>query len=244
MAVLAPNLGQDVIPYVHAIADDLLGRGSATDSFFSGDYPIHAIQISGIQYTLRRTLMGRLSPTGDGRFQFTVESLAPDIAGEGPSASEAIIRWKSLIHSLVQRLLATRPFERDANEHNRWRTFESAIDMSALRRSTPTRMRQLGRVEFLKDSYPRAIRWIGGNRDHVSLDQMPAEFASYKPGQWVEAFCERDPVVGRLLRVTYIERIPAVRMMSFNEQQQYWDSLPTDDALPESELDWTEHPEA
>ncbi len=239
MPILAPDVGQDMIPYVYAIQDDLLVAQTAPHLFNSGTYPMKTIQVAGTVYKLRRPLQGRayLSPRGE--YEFVVDALAPHVAGKGASVSEAIDDWRMLVHASIQQMLAMRPFEMSIEDARRWRAFESVIDTSELRRTTPIRMRQLGRVEYLHTQYPQAIHWMGGGRERVSLDAMPSEFPSYKPGQWIEAICERDPLTSRLLRVAHIERIPQVRMMSRDQQDQYWASLPTSTPLPESDLDWT-----
>lgn len=239
MAILATDVGHDTIPYVYAIKDDLLTTRMESRGFFSGEYPIKTFRVGGTEYKLRGTLRGRVYMSMTGGYEFVVNALAPYATGKGTSAPEAIDDWQSQVHAFIQQMLATRPFEMSAEDASRWRVFESVIDTSELRRTTPLRMRQLGRVEYLRTQYPQAILWMGGSRERVSLEKMPAEFPSYKVGQWIEAICERDPLTSRLLRVTHIERIPEVRMMSRDQQDQYWESLPTSTSLPESDFDWT-----
>lgn len=239
MAMLAADVGQDVIPYVHAIRDELLGQRQGLPPSFSGGYPLRMIRVGGAEYRLRRLVVGRLYPTSDGAFEFLVDDLAPHIVGRAMTPQAAIDDWRNRVHAAFQQLLAMRPFEMDLSDEHRWRALESIIDTAQFRRSSPVRMRQLGRVDYMRYSYPRAIRWAGAACEQVSLDVMPAEFPSFRHGQWIEGICERDPLTGRLLRVTHIERIPEIRMMSAEQQDKYWDTLPTGDSLPESDLDWT-----
>lgn len=238
MAMLAPNLGQDVVSYVYAVQDDLLERGSTPASFFSGRYPITSFRVGTTEYQLRQSTTGRVYPARAGTFEFVVDALAPYVVGRADTPKAAIEDWRNHVHALFQQLLAKRPFEMDADDRARWRALEAMIDSAQFRRSTPIRMRQLGRVEYRHGQFPCAIHWAGGGRERVSLDVMPPEFPSLKPGQWIEAICERDPLTRRLVRVTHVERIPEVRMMSSQQQNQYWDNLPTSHSLPESDLDW------
>lgn len=239
MAVLTADVGREMIPYVYAVRDELLAQAVRATSFFSGLYPMKSIRVGGTEYQLRRRLQGYVYPSASGDFEFVVDALAPYVVGRARSAEEAIEDWKVKVHAGFQQMLAMRPFEMSTDDRARWHAFELAIDTAELRRSTPIRMRQLGSVEYMHHRYPRAVRWIGGGRERVLLAAMPPEFPGYKPGQWIEAICERDPLTGRLLRVTHVERIPDVRLMSRVQQDEYWDTLPTGETLPESDLDWT-----
>jgi hypothetical protein len=55
---------------------------------------------------------------------------------------------------------------------------------------------------------------------------MPNEVAALRPNQWFEAVVARDPVGGGLLRVLHLEPIPALRMMTVDEQGEFLDSFP------------------
>jgi hypothetical protein len=238
MAMLAADVGQEMISYVYAIHDDLLAP-RARAPFFSGGYPMKTMRVGGTEYQFRRTLYGRVYPIASGEFEFVVDELAPHVVGRASSAPDAINDWCVQVHAALQQMLAMRPFEMTTEDRARWQAFESVIDTAQLRRSTPIRMRQLGCVEYMHYPYPRAVHWVGGGRERVSLEAMPPEFPAYRPGQWIEAICERDPLTSHLLRVTHVERIPDVRLMSRGQQDQYWEALPTSTLLPESDLDWT-----
>lgn len=237
--MLAPNVGNDVVPYVYAVMSDLLEQRRTAASYFSGRYPLRNFRVGSTEYQLRRPMTGRVYPAGPGRFEFVVDALMPHVIGRANTPQAAAEDWRNQVHAMFQQLLAMRPFEMEATDRAKWRSLESAIDSAQLRRSTPVRMRQLGRVLYLKRPYPCAIHWAGGGRDQVSFELMPPEFPSFKPGQWIEAICERDPLTGRLLRIPHVERIPEIRMMTCHQQNQYWDSLPVSESLPESDLDWT-----
>jgi hypothetical protein len=239
MAILAPDVGHDVVPYVYAVRDDLLQRGRAPASYFSGRYPMRSFRVGTTEYRFRRPMTGRVYPAGAGVLEFAVDALAPYVVGRAATPQEALDDWRNQVHALFQQLLAMRPFEMEPRDRARWRALDSVIDSAQFRRSTPVRMRQLGRVEYLKRPYPCAVHWAGGGRERVSFELMPPEFPSFKPGQWIEAICERDPLTTRLMRVSHVERIPEVRMMSCTQQDQYWENLTTSDSLPESDLDWT-----
>lgn len=246
MAILAPDVGHDVVPYVYAVRDDLL-REHTPPSYFSGRYPMHGFHVGPSEYRFRRPMTGRVFRVGAGTFEFAVDALAPHVVGRAAKPKDAFEDWRNQVHALFQQLLAMRPFEMEPVDRARWRALESVIDSAQFRRTMPVRMRQLGRVEYMKRSYPCAVHWAGGSlggqtyggRERVSFEVMPPEFPSFKPGQWIEAISERDPLTGQLIRVTHVERIPDVRIMTREQQDEYWQSLPTSESLPESDLDWT-----
>lgn len=238
MPVLAADVAPDTIHHVYAIKDDLLAR-QASVSVFSGAYPMKRFAVGDASYELRHEVVGRLYPVIGGGYEFVVDALAEHVVGRGDMPATAQDDWRSNAHALVQRLLRTRPFEMTDADVAQWRALESIIDVSQYRRTTPVRLRQLGRVEYVQGTFPQAVHWVGARREAVTLDRMPPEFAGFKVGQWIEAVCERDPLSGRLLRVTHVEPIPEVRLMSVEQQNEYWDRLPTSGSLPESDLDWT-----
>ena len=239
MPMLAPDLGPDAVTCVYAVRDELLGQPARPPYYFSGGYPLTSIRVGGTEYELRRAIQGRLYPSDNGHYEFVVDALAAYIVGRGDTADSAADDWRNKLHAAVQQLLAARPFEMSNSDVARWRALESVIDMAQYRRTTPVRMRQLGRVEYLRHPFPKAIHWTGTGRERIALETMPPEFAGFKPGQWIEAICERDPLTGRLLRVTHVEPIPALRFMSREQQDEFLQSLPRGDSLPESDLDWT-----
>lgn len=239
MPVLAADVAPDTILHVYAIKEDLLSR-PASFSVFSGAYPMKRFAVGDASYELRHEVVGWLYPVVGGGYEFVVNALAEHVVGRGNTAVAARDDWYSKVHALAQRLLRARPFEMTDLDAAQWRAVESIIDVSHYRRATPVRMRQLGRVEYVRGSFPQAVHWVGARREAVTLDKMPPEFAGFKVGQWIEAVCERDPLSGRLRRVTHVEPIPEVRLMSLEEQSKYWDQLPTSSSLPESDLDWTQ----
>jgi hypothetical protein len=238
--LVAPDMGQDVVPYVYRVRDDLL-EAAAPRSYFSGEHPIRRLRIGTTEYRLRRPMTGRAYPATGSAVEFIVEDLAPHIVGMGMTASAAFEDWRLKVHAHFQQLLALRPFEMSAHDREVWRALNSVIDSAQFRRSIPVRMRELGRVSYKRLWYPCSIRWASGGADDVSFDVVPPEFPSLRAGQWIEAICERDPLTGRLLRVTHMERVPEVRMMSRTQQDDYWESLPTSESLAESDVDWTRH---
>jgi hypothetical protein len=239
MALLAPDMGSAPMQYAYAVKDDLLDRACPAAAVPSGNYPMEDLRIGVTKYRFRRLVVGRAYPISPGRFEFVVDTLAPHVIGHGDTPRLALQDWSEQVHVLYQQLLAMRPFEMGDRDHARWRALESLIDSADFRRLTPVRMRQLGHVKYSGRQYPFAICWADGKQERVTFDMMPSEFPSFRPGQWIEAICERDPVTGQLITVTHVERIAELRMMSPEQQEQYWESLPTSDSLPESDVDWT-----
>lgn len=237
MPMLAPDMGREVAMYVYAVRDELL-RQQLPDAF-SGGYPLRSIRVGEAEYPLRFPVVGRVYPTEKGTFEFVVDAVAPFVIGCGQSAEEALDDWSMKVHALFQRLLATRPFETDAADRVRWGALESLIDVAQYRRTTPISMRQVGRIAYQGYPFPRAVKWIDGTSDRIDLARVPAVLAGLKPGQWVEAVCDRDPLSGRLVRIESAQPISPIRPMSEREQAEFMQSLPKGESLPESELDWT-----
>lgn len=201
---------------------------------------LNSIKMGDAEYRLRQQpMLGHVDPAMDGGYEFIVDAFAPHAVGRGKTDDEAVEDWKRTVHAEFQRMFSMRPFEMDVADQARWRAMEAMIDIAEYRRTTPIRMRQIGRVEYLRDRYPRAIRWIEGRRERINLESMPPEFSGYRLGQWIEAICERDPLTHRLLRISYVARIPEIRSMTPDEQADFLDTLPTSSDLPESDLDWT-----
>lgn len=238
MAMLTPQVGQDVIPHVYAVTNDMLGD-PLESSYFSGTYPMRSFRVGTAEYRLRRAVDGWMYRAGCGAFNFMVEALGSFVVGQANDPEGAREDWQNQVHASFQQLLAKRPFEMNDDDRALWRALEDIIDSAEYRRSTPVRMRQLGRVKYRSLPYPCAVNWVGGVNESVTFQVMPPEFPSFKSGQWIEAICERDPLTGRLLRVSHVERIPVVRMLNRQQQDGYWESLSTSDSLPESNLDWT-----
>jgi hypothetical protein len=141
------------------------------------------------------------------------------------------------MHVAFQCLYGKRPFEMTAAEKEQWATLENAIDVVAYTNISPLVLREVGEVSFGDRQCPQAIHWQHGKVDRVALDDMPAEFASFRPGQPFEAVVERDRRTGTLRKVRYVKRIAAYRKLSSSELRGFLDSLPTTAQAPKA-TDW------
>jgi hypothetical protein len=202
-----------------------------------GTIPLSEISIGETRYRLREPLCGKFLPGESVPCEFWVDRFSPTFVGKGIHAQDAYRDWRDQVHEAFQDLYRRRPFELTSEDRARWNVLESLIDVVSYRNETPMVVRQIGKVSQARP-LPRKVTWIDGRSDYVSLELMPPEFASYRPGQPFEADVERDPRTGRLLRVRYVRRIKAIPPMSDSELQTFWDSLPGTTGLRVSERNW------
>jgi len=217
--------------YVDAHRNGAFGRMEERVSLeipesYSGRFPISEIQVGSSRYALRDQATGKAYPCESGGVEFVVEGFGSLFVGHDENATLAYQDWCEKVHAAYQRLIRTRPFEMDDEDRQFWTILESQIDVACYRRTTPIRFRQVGRADYCKTDRPRRISWSDGHRDDVSLFNMPAAFASLRPNQWFEAVVLRDPLSGELRKVLDLEPIPALRLMSTDEQTEFLRSLP------------------
>ncbi len=196
------------------------------------------LEVGDTAYPLRSSLNGAFYPgSGHGVGEFIVQELFPEFVGQGRNLNDAFLDWRNKVHCQFQDLYAKRPFEMTQQEKTVWQILGSQIDVTAYRAGTPISIRQIGRVGTHARPHPDTLEWENGRKERVRLDQMPGEFAAYKPGQPFEAIVARDPVDFRLLKVTHIHRIRSLPRMSAEEFSDLLQSIPTTSALPEASWD-------
>jgi hypothetical protein len=195
------------------------------------------LEVGDTAYVLRSELIGTFYP---GQFpligQFVVPEFFPNFVGRGRNSKDAFLDWRDQLHRQFQYLYGTRPFEMAGSEKATWELLESQIDVNAYRATTPLTIRQIGRVAARARPLPELIEWEDGHKEAVRLDQMPGQFAAYKPGQPFEAIVIRDSVDFRLLKVTHIQRLRSLPRMSDGEFNDLVHSIPTTRSLPDT--DW------
>ncbi|MBM4094906.1 MAG: hypothetical protein FJ276_36675 [Planctomycetes bacterium] len=184
-------------------------------------------------------MRGEFLPANDGTCEFWVEGFSPEFAGKGLHAHEAYRDWRDQVHEAFQDLYGKRPFEMSEEGLDRWQILEDMFDVVGYRNEASVTVRQVGQVTQARP-LPRRITWVDGTSEFVNLDDMPGEFASYKPGQPFEADVERDPLTWKIRTVRFVRRIRAIQPMADGELQVFWQSLPATSALPSSERSWTE----
>jgi hypothetical protein len=232
--------------YLHRGTADVINeetreqRSWAMSGFFpGGSLPLSEVRIGETFYRLREPVRGEFLPCDDGTCEFWVDGFSPEFVGRGARADDAFRDWRDQVHEVFQDLYGKRPFEMSPEESQRWQVLEDTLDVVGYRNETPVVVREMGEVIQVRPQ-PRRIRWINGRTESVTLDNMPGEFASYKPGQPFEADVERDPLTWRLLKVRFIRRITAIHPMARGELEKFWQSLPVTSSLPASNRDWTE----
>ena len=159
------------------------------------------------------------------------------LQGTGATPAIAAQEFEQVIHAGFQALYSKRPFEMDEQETRMWRTLINVINVSRYREGTPIAYRQLGKVRFGHLSYPSKIDWIDGRTDNISLDQVTAEVAGSRPGQWIDAVIKRDRNTGWLKSIDYAQKIPEPPRPSISQAENFWNNLPVSDA-PESDWNW------
>ena len=190
------------------------------------------IPIGQTGYPLRTPVQGTFfPPSWKGEGEFYVEGFKPAFVGRGPTSEKAFRDWCEQVHCRFQELYVMRPFEMTEAERADWQRLEERIDVAAYREHTPITVRQTGKVAQARPR-PCLIKWTDGSKEKVRLEQMPDEFASYKPGQPFEAVVKRHPVTYELLEVTDIRRTQPLPRLTDDEFQEFWDSLPTTKSLP------------
>jgi hypothetical protein len=159
--------------------------------------------------------------------------------GTGVTPLQALQDWKERVHADFQALYAKRPFEMTAEEVERWASLNGIVDVLEYRQTTPLQVREIGCVHWDRRPFPSSIAWIHGRLDRISLEDSPSDLAGYRPGQWVDAIVERDPLTSRLLRITHVQRIPTIRPESESGIEKAWDRMATA-KLPDSDADWSD----
>lgn len=157
--------------------------------------------------------------------------------GRGETPALARREWERQFHAGFQALYGKRPFEMTTEESRRWGELVSVVDVDSYRKETPLSMRQLGEVRYGHAQYPTMVRWLDGRRDRIELEAVPAELASCRPGQWIDAVVLRDPVTNRLQRITHMDKIATVHPMTNEQAAKHLDAVEPAD-LPKTGWDW------
>ena len=188
-------------------------------------------------YRLRSRLIGTFLPGHIGRKgEFIVPEFHSEFVGQGWNITEAFLDWRDRVHCRFQELNAKRPFELTEQERAAWRILESQIDVSTYRKTTPLMIRQIGKV-YRARPRPEQIEWEDGHKESVRLDQVPGEFATFKPGQPFEAVVARDPVDFHLVKITHVRRTGLLPLVTADEREVLLQSIPTTTSLPEADWD-------
>jgi hypothetical protein len=180
------------------------------------------IDVGDVTYPIRRTLQGRYYRSLE---QFLVDGWSPAVIGHGESESIAIKDFELRVHSLVQELLAKRPFEFSEDDKQALAQVERYIDLTVFRNTHPVRTRQFGIVSKVRP-FPTEIKWENGSIDAISLESVAnAEFVNFKAGQPLEAIVERDPRTFRLMRIVHVVKRSPPRQWTKQEELALMNSI-------------------
>ena len=226
---------QNIVASVAAFRDDRAIREDRFD--VSRRYLPKELEVGDTIYPLRSQFVGTFLPGHIGRpGEFAVPQFLPYFVGKGRNSDEAFVDWRDQLHARFQKLYSKRPFELTEQEAEIWRTLESLIDVPTYRNTTHLMIRQIGKVVRCRP-FPEQIEWEDGHKESVRLDQMPGEFATYKPGQPFEAIVARDPSDLRLVKVGHVRRISPLPRPSAAEVEALLREVPTTSSLPVADWD-------
>lgn len=200
--------------------------------------PMEMIRVGKTKYRLVRPVRPISSMTARGWTCWS-RPLGAKYQGLGSSPLRALEAWQGNVHAAFQKLYAMRQFEMTDEERQDWARLIQIIDVAEYRDRAPLIMRAIGRVRYWKGTpNPSAIEWIDGRRDRIpAWDKVPADFATLKPGAWIDAVVHRHPKTNVLLRIIDARRIATVPVMSPDAAKTFHESLPEAD-LPEMEWTW------
>lgn len=234
----------DVPPIIRHVDEFVLGERpvSGSEDFWKGHFDVNIrcqideICVGETRYPLRNSLQGFFLPDRDrGGGEFRVHML-PAIVVHGSDIADALKNWKDQLHTEFQKLISKRPFEMSSSERAMWQMLSDRIDIAQYRNIHLVKLRQLGRVEDARPGHNR-IAWENGDSHRVRLDEMPAEFATYKPGQPFEAIVVYHPRSMRFMKVEYVSRTATAPRLSDTQRQGIWDSMRTSSELPDADWD-------
>ncbi len=211
--------------------------GVSPDRFDVMQRIIDSITVGEAHYRLRSPCRARFFPNPRAEAaEVFVEGFGRHIVGKGPTIDAAIADWNEQVHVAFQALLDKRPFEMSDEDAATWELLSDRIDVPVYKNSTPLLVRQFGRLESARPQ-PNLIQWENGSKEQVRLEQMPREFATFKPGQWFQAIAARDPTDFGLLTVLYVQRAPTPGRPSRDAIAAIWKEMETTAQLADAEWD-------
>lgn len=183
---------------------------------------LSTLTVGDARYKLRHNRMGYFLPGANRTSEFIVPAI--EYVGEGMTVDEAFDDWVEQVHIDFQSLFAMRPFEMDKGQIAKWACLSEFIDVPAYRAATPMKIRRTGVVQDARPSH-HEVKWEDGTTERVSINQMPGEFASYKPGQPFEAIVVYDHSSKRMARVEFIARRRGVKQTTPVRLEELWSKM-------------------
>ncbi len=206
--------------------------------------PFDEIRVGDALYRPRSQMLATFFPRTRGVVgELSVAPCNLHILGIGKTLDEAQRNWNEQFHVKFQTLLAKRPWEMNSDEKEEWEQIELLVDVTAYRRDTPYRIRQIGAISQRRPTahepraLPNQIRWESGRIEDIQLDLAPPEFASLFAGRRFEAVVLRDSTTHRLLRI--LDVVPLAQVPKAADRDALWDSVPTSKDLPQ--VDWEKY---
>ncbi len=200
-----------------------------------GNVPVSSVRVERTQYNFATTLRGEYG-WRDG-YTFRVPQAHLTLKGIGETFTQARRDWEHRFHALFQRLYSTPSFEMSSDEATEWKRIRSQIDINAYSDLIPLTAREIGQIRFGAASYPTEIQWVDGRRERILLDRVPRIIAGSRPGQFVEAWVERDPLTKQISQIILAERIGSLHPLNEAQRKARWANLPRA-KLPTTDWDW------
>ena len=156
-----------------------------------------------------------------------------------------------MFHVRFQALIAMRPWEMESADRDEWERIEQMVDVTAYRRETPRRVRQIGTIAQARQSgtrghspqtgpfqprhaLPNKIQWESGRHEDIDLSVTVADFAGLRYGQRFEAVAVRDVATDRLVAIVDVVLLPP--LPSAADARSLLDSVPKSNEL--EPVDW------
>jgi hypothetical protein len=191
---------------------------------------LNEIRVASVLYHLRQPCVTDFIPVIG---EFLVEGFSPTFVGHGATLAKAREDWALEVHAAFQELQYKRPFEMTLDDIKRWSVLSARIDVTVFRNNMPLHVREFGRIERARRSYPEMICWEDGSKESITLDQVDSpDFVTYKVGQPIEAVVARDPLTFKLIRIVDVRRRSSASRLQHNEEAQLLQDIGSAKNLP------------
>lgn len=193
------------------------------------------IEIGGAIYPSRAPIAGEFVSLGRGGVVvFLAEGCGPLFVGKGESEEAAYQDWADQIHCALQALFHKQEFELSEDEAAKWAVLSRLIDVDAYKSRVPIVVNETGWILEMRSGMRDVAWWPSEERETITLDRMPVEFAGYGPNQWFDAVVERDRLSWGMLKARHVQAIDPIPPMSDEDVDAFLAGTRTLADLPEA----------
>lgn len=220
-------------PYISHVAISYSAETSvAVEECGTTEAVLYSLEFGNTVYKFPRGLT--INSVGDyvsGDWICWSSDLDASVIGKGDSVLAAQEDFKNELHTAFQRLYRKRPFEMNKQEQKQWQRLTNVIDVHLYKTTTPLIVREVGQISNGMISRPYRIKWLTGYNYIIDPHNVPNELMSMKPGQYIEAVVERDPLTHKERKIVSVKSI-SFRLPNEQEAKRIWEEMPAAD-LPE-----------